>query len=197
MQVQHTPEQTQSQAQIQIPELNRLKERISGAHNKIPFVARLRDVVVASATIQGSARYLGVIKSDSGGLWIRSQSLGKFLNLEPNSINKDLRQSGFERMKGINVTTEIRRILIDLGLEVRVWSLWMNKICIFNEFTADDELEQLTAHARIARIARITPTAPRVRSNPSPNASSSILSLSATKAGLDFNDEFWNDFFES
>jgi hypothetical protein len=186
---QQTSEQTeaQSQAAIQKLALDLLKERISGAHSTIPFAERLRDVVVAAATFQDSAHDLGMIKSDSGGLWIRSQSLGKFLHIEANSINRNLRQFGFERMKGANATTEIRRILPNLGLEARTWSLWMNKICTFNEFTTDDQLEQLTTYARIARTS---PTIPKVRSKPPVNASS------LRREGFDLSDEFWNEFFE-
>jgi hypothetical protein len=143
METQLTAEQTQ--------ELEILKGRISGPHNKIPFAERFRDVVLASSRISGSSRFLGMMKSSSGGLWIRSQTLGEFLNLRPNSINKNLRDFGFRRITGTKTIAEIRKILPNLGLDVRTWSLWKNFVSTFNEFTTDAQLEKLTAYGCIAR----------------------------------------------
>jgi hypothetical protein len=84
MEVQPYSELTQEQRQS----FTDLKKRISGAHNTNPFAERLREVIVAFATISGFRPYLGVIKSESGGLWIRSIFFGEFLGLRPNSINK-------------------------------------------------------------------------------------------------------------
>jgi hypothetical protein len=50
-----------------------LKKRISGACKTNPFAERLREVIVAFATISGVGPYLGVIKSEIGGLWPQIQ----------------------------------------------------------------------------------------------------------------------------
>jgi hypothetical protein len=143
MEAQLTAEQAQ--------ELEILKRRISGAHNKIPFAERFRDIVATSSRISGSGRFLGVMKSSSGGWWVQSQLLGKFLNLKPNSINKNLRDFGFRRITGTNATAEIRSILPNLALQFRIWSLWKNFVFTFDELTTDATVEMLTAYGCTAR----------------------------------------------
>jgi hypothetical protein len=132
-------------------QLTPLREKISGPHKSIPFVERLREIVATTVSIPDSGPYIGVMKSDSGGLWIRSNSLGPFLRLRPNSVTKNLSQLGFRRDKGNKAATEIRRLLQDRTESVRKWSLWQNTVCRFNEETPNYKLKQLTSRARIAR----------------------------------------------
>jgi hypothetical protein len=204
MEVQIDPAPTEEQRQ----QFTDLKKRISGAHKTNPFAERLREVIVASATISGSGSYLGVIKSESGGLSIRSKSFGEFLGLRPNSINKNLRHFGFQRNKNPNALTELRSLLPNMNFQARTWALWNNTVDTFNEFTTDDQLEKFTAHAYFVRhfipsLSRSSLFPPSSLSLTSPSSPSSHTQESlrqrtelSNDSEFNFDDDFWINFFK-
>jgi hypothetical protein len=131
---------------------DKVKER--QPHSKIPFAERLRWCLEWVHDTPSMTMHVGIIDTNDG-LLIRSSALAHFLGIKANSLNKNLRDHGFNRRQPSNETQKV--FDPSLASELQHWSLWTNCFVLFSRNTPDDVVKQVSDHAVMTRRGACSP----------------------------------------
>jgi hypothetical protein len=133
----------------QDPDYIRVRNLIFGAHIKVRFGERLRQALALTCLRVDLLGDVGIIEVPGGGILICSAVFGTFLQLKPNSVNRNMRQHGFVHGSKIDPRAAFRAIgVTDHKCYAWKWFHWTNSVLErFNHLATPDDVERLAAYA--------------------------------------------------
>jgi hypothetical protein len=134
--------------QGQQQQIQALIQSVHGAHSTTLFIGKLNIMTRASSANSNAVAGLGLVYIPNGDLLIHSRLLGNAFGIKSNSLNRNLRNHGFQCVRRNATATQIQHLGVQLPFGARCWSLWRSTIAPFNGFLTANQLSAFTDHAR-------------------------------------------------